>query len=305
LAEFVSNYGVWLIAAFIALESIGVPLPAEAALIAAAFFAARTHDIDIWSLISAAIIAAILGEIAGFWIGRRFGHRLLMRYGARLGFTEERIRIGQWLFVRYGGRFVFIARFLPFLRNIAAVLAGTNSMGQHSFYFASATAAVAWIICYGLAAYSFGEAFANLASPVAVFLGLAATLIILAAPVLILRYERCLLAKADQTVPSSIATSNFVTVDGTGDFNHDGTPDILQHQINLGNGSETLRDLVMSPNAVQVQSATTMGTIGATWQVDGTGDFNHDGTADILDIRILLLPGQERSRCSQYRTMQL
>ena len=210
MAEFVSNYGVWLVAAFIALESIGLPLPAEAALIAAAFFAARTHDIDIWSLISAAIIAATLGEIAGFWIGRRFGHRLLMRYGARLGFTEERIRIGQWLFVRYGGRFVFIARFLPFLRNVAAVLAGTNSMGQRSFYFASATAAVAWIICYGLAAYSFGEAFANLASPVPVFLGLAATLIILAAPVLILRYERCLLAKADQTVPNLIQL-NFVT----------------------------------------------------------------------------------------------
>jgi membrane protein DedA with SNARE-associated domain len=194
LAEFVSNYGVWLVAAFIALESIGVPLPAEAALIAAAFFAARTHGIDIWSLIAAGILAAILGEIVGFWIGRRFGHRLLMRYGTRLGFTEGRITICQWL-VRYGGRFVFIARFLPFLRNIAAVLAGTNSMAQHSFYFASATAAVAWIVCF-FAAYSLGEAFANLASPVAVVLGLAAALIILAAPVLILRYETRLLVKA-------------------------------------------------------------------------------------------------------------
>jgi membrane protein DedA with SNARE-associated domain len=204
LAEFVSNYGVWLVAAFIALESIGIPLPAEAALMAAAFFAARTHSIDVWSLIAAGIVAAILGEIVGFWIGRRFGQRLLMRYGTRLGVTEERIRVGQWLFVRYGGRFVFIARFLPFLRNIAAVLAGTNSMAQHSFYFASASAAVAWIICYGSAAYSFGEAFADLASPAAIFLGLAATLIILAAPVLILRYETRLLAK-------SIATPTFVT----------------------------------------------------------------------------------------------
>ena len=203
LAEFVSIYGIWLVAAFIALESVGIPLPAEAALIAAGFFAARTHDLEIWSLIAAGILAAILGEVVGFWIGRRVGHQLLMRYGARLGFTEGRIRIGQWLFVRYGGRFVFIARFLPFLRNMAAVLAGTNSMAQHNFYFASATAAAAWIVCYGLAAYSFGEAFANLASPVPVFLGLAATLIILAAPVLILRYERRLLAKVERALPGT------------------------------------------------------------------------------------------------------
>jgi membrane protein DedA with SNARE-associated domain len=204
LAELVSNYGVWVVAAFIALESIGIPLPAEAALIAAAFFAARTHGIDIWSLVAAGIIAAILGEIVGFWIGRRFGHQLLMRYGTRLGFTEGRIAICQWLFDRYGGRFVFIARFLPFLRNVTAVLAGTNSMAQHSFYFASASAAVAWIISYGFAAYSFGEVFADLVSPAAVFLGLAATLIVLATPVLILRYETRLLAK-------SITTPNFVT----------------------------------------------------------------------------------------------
>jgi membrane protein DedA with SNARE-associated domain len=111
--------------------------------------------------------------------------------------TEGRIKIGQWLFVRYGGRFVFIARFLPFLRNMAAVLAGTNSMAQRNFYFASATAAAAWIVCYGLAAYSFGEAFEDVASPAAVCLGLAAALIVVAAPALMLRYEKRLLAKAE------------------------------------------------------------------------------------------------------------
>lgn len=196
MAHFISIYGVWLIAVFIALESVGIPLPAEAALIAGGFFAARTHSIDIWVLIAAGTLAAVLGEIVGFWIGRRFGYRLLKRYGARLGLTEERMRIGQWLFVRYGGRFVFIARFLPFLRNMAAVLAGANSMAQASFYVASGTAAVAWIMCYGLAAYSFGEAFSSLASPAAVVLGLAAMLMILAVPALILRYEKRLAAHA-------------------------------------------------------------------------------------------------------------
>src|SRR5262245_27865608 len=110
-----------------------------------------------------------------------------MRYGAHLGFTEGRIRIGQWLFVRYGGRFVFIARFLPFLRNMAAVLAGTNSMAQHNFYFASATAAAACIVCYGLASYLFCVAFAYVASPSAVILWPAAALFVLAVPALVLR----------------------------------------------------------------------------------------------------------------------
>jgi RTX calcium-binding nonapeptide repeat (4 copies) len=67
-------------------------------------------------------------------------------------------------------------------------------------------------------------------------------------------------------------------VDGTGDFNGNGTSDVLQHQISAG--SMTLRALVVSNNVVQ--SAPTLGTIDANWQVDGTGDFNHDATSDIL-----------------------
>jgi len=189
MMQFVSNYGVWLVAAFVALESVGFPVPAEAALIAAAVFIARTHDSSIWFLVTAASLAAIFGEIVGFWIGRKFGPRLLTRYGGHLGLTERRVRIGHWLFVRYGGRFVFIARFLPFLRNMAALLAGTNSMAQRDFYFASGTAAIAWIMCYGFGAYSFGTAFASLTSPATVVLGMVAISIILTVPALIVRYE--------------------------------------------------------------------------------------------------------------------
>jgi membrane protein DedA with SNARE-associated domain len=204
LVDFVSTYGVWLVAVFVALETIGLPLPAEAALIAAGFFAARTQG-NIWLLIAAGILAAIMGNVIGFWIGRRFGYRLLMRYGPRLGLTEGRIRIGQWLFLRYGGWFVFIARFLPFLRNMASVLAGTNAMAQLVFYVASGTAAIAWVMFYGLAAYSFGEAFADLASPAAIVLGVAAILIVLAVPALILRFEKRLLAQAERGFPHPMA----------------------------------------------------------------------------------------------------
>ena len=145
---------------------------------AAGFFAARTHDLDIWLLIVVGSLAAILGNAVGYWIGRRFGYRLLVRYGPRVGLTEGRIKIGQWLFMRYGGRFVFIARFLPFLRNMAAILAGTNAMSQPVFHLAGATAAIAWVTFYSLATYSLGTAFADLAAPAAAVLGTVAILIL-------------------------------------------------------------------------------------------------------------------------------
>ena len=196
-AQFIAVYGVWLVAGFIVLESVGFPLPAEAALMAAAIFAATTHGLDIWALISAGIIAAIVGNGIGFWIGRRFGDRLLMRYGHRVGLTEQRIMIGRWLFMRYGGVFVFAARFLPFLRNMAAVLAGANGMAAHRFYLASSASAVVWVVGYGLGSYHLGRAFADLAAPAAIVLGAAAVSIIVGVPALIVRYEKRLLAKIE------------------------------------------------------------------------------------------------------------
>jgi membrane protein DedA with SNARE-associated domain len=194
--HFISGYGIWVVAAFIALESVGLPLPAEAALMAAAFFAAKAHGLDIHSLISAGIAAAIIGEVVGFWIGRRFGYGLLMRHGYRFGLTQERIRIGQWLFARYGAVFVFIARFLPFLRNIAAVMAGTNCMPTATFYMASAAAAASWVMGYGLAAYCLGEAFMNSASPAVVSVAVVTSIIILVGvPTTFARWEKSLLTK--------------------------------------------------------------------------------------------------------------
>jgi membrane protein DedA with SNARE-associated domain len=201
LTQFIAAHGVWLVAAFIALETIGVPLPAEASLIAAGVFAASTHEIDVGLLIVAGIGAAIVGNVVGFSIGHRFGHDLLMRYGGRVGLTAGRIKIGQWLFLRYGGVFVFVARFLPFLRNMAAILAGANFMEPRKFHVASTLAAVLWVIFYALGAYSFGEAFRNSASPALIAAAVGALVIIAAIPLIIVRYEDRLLARAERELP--------------------------------------------------------------------------------------------------------
>jgi membrane protein DedA with SNARE-associated domain len=204
LPQLISLYGLWVVAGFIALESIGIPLPAEATLIAAAFFAARTHAMNIWVLVAVGVVAAIGGEVLGFWIGRKFGYRLMVRYGSRFGLTEERTRISQWLFLQYGGTFVFTARFLPFLRNMGALLAGANCMAQHRFYLASGAAAASWVMGYGLLAYSFGEAFTTLASPAAVSLGVAMAFLAVGLPALIVRYEKSLSARMGCELPKSV-----------------------------------------------------------------------------------------------------
>ncbi|MCC6777881.1 MAG: DedA family protein [Hyphomicrobiales bacterium] len=194
----ISTHAVWLVAAFIALETIGAPLPAEAALIAAGMLAAHDADSSLGLLIAAGIVAATAGNAVGFWIGQRYGHHLLLQYGARFGLNADRIRIGQWLFDHYGGRFVFVARFLPFLRNMAAVLAGTNAMPAATYYLASTAAAIVWVTGYALASYSIGEIMLRYASPVAFAMGLAAVTIIIGVPALILRYEKRLLLRINQ-----------------------------------------------------------------------------------------------------------
>jgi membrane protein DedA with SNARE-associated domain len=96
---------------------------------------------------------------------------------------------------------VVVARFLPFVRNMAAILAGANFMPPRTFVLASASAAVAWVTSIALVSYWFGAAVSDLASPVAVVAGLAALAVIVGAPILILRYEKRLLAKSQRRSP--------------------------------------------------------------------------------------------------------
>jgi hypothetical protein len=62
----------------------------------------------------------------GYVIGREFGYWLLLRYGEYLWITESRIKLGQYLFLRHGGKIIILAQFLPVLRSIAGILAVAN-----------------------------------------------------------------------------------------------------------------------------------------------------------------------------------
>src|SRR3982751_1301815 len=98
LTDLIATHGYWLVATIVALESMGLPLPGETVLVTAAIYAGTTHELNIGVLVAAAALGATLGDNVGFWVGRRFGYRLLITHGDRVGLTVRRMKLGQFIF---------------------------------------------------------------------------------------------------------------------------------------------------------------------------------------------------------------
>ncbi len=175
LETFLHHYGYAAIFVIVALESSGLPLPGEATLVSASLYAAATHALSLPLIILWASAGAIAGDNLGFWVGRRFGLTLLLRYGGHVGLNEPRLKLGQYLFARYGGRIIFFGRFVAVLRALAAVLAGANRYPWRRFVLFNAAGGIVWAALYGSAAYLLGHAIRRVEGPVG------ATLLVLAA----------------------------------------------------------------------------------------------------------------------------
>src|SRR5205085_8045148 len=107
LLHLLTTYGYLAVLIFVGIESIGIPFPGETMLLVAAIYAGTTHRLFILLVIVAAASGAILGDNIGFWIGREGGYRLLRRYGRYIRLDERKLKLGQYLFMRHGGKVVF------------------------------------------------------------------------------------------------------------------------------------------------------------------------------------------------------
>ena len=171
------SYGYVAVFLFVGLESMGIPLPGETMLIAAAVYAGSTHNLNIALVALVAAAAAVAGDNAGFWLGKQAGTRLVRRYGRWVRLDSRKLKIGRYLFGRHGGKVVFFGRFTVVLRTYAAFFAGLNGMRRSRFLAANATAAVLWAAGWAAAAYALGSAVTRAGSTLtAIGLGAAALL---------------------------------------------------------------------------------------------------------------------------------
>ena len=202
LEHLLHAYGYAAIVAVIALENIGLPLPGETILISSAVFAAATHQLNPVGIVIAGAVAAFGGSVAGFAIGRRGERRFVHRFGRYLHLDERDLRLGRYLFRRFGGRVVFLARFVAFLRSVAGLLAGANGMSWRRFVISSGLGALAWSATFGFAAYALGQRVELLSVRADVVFGIVVLLAVIGGLLLLRKNRARLQVEADRTVLS-------------------------------------------------------------------------------------------------------
>ena len=177
-----------VVGAVIGIESLGIPLPGEIALVSAALLATRhTLDINPVAVGAAATIGAVIGDTIGYSVGRKFGMSLFERLGNRFPkhFGPGHVALAKHLFARWGVWAVFFGRFIALLRIFAGPLAGALKMRYRHFLAANASGGLLWaggttaVVYYaGLAAERWLSRFSWIALVVAVLIGIGMTLLL-------------------------------------------------------------------------------------------------------------------------------
>ena len=180
MTHLIENYGLLFLFGIVCLESAGLWLPGETALIAASVYASKGH-LSIVGVIAVAAAGAIIGDNAGYWLGREGGRRLLDRYALLRRFGDRVLPTAERFFERHGGKAVFLARFFGGVRVTGAWMAGITRMTWWRFLFWNAAGGIVWAIGVGLLAYYAGKAAADALTRYGVYAAIAGGILLVIA----------------------------------------------------------------------------------------------------------------------------
>ena len=156
VSQWVAHYGYVIVALFLLVEGMGLPIPGETALVTAAALAGR-GTLSIIGVAIAGCVGTIAGGHAGYWIGLRGGTRVVAKYGRWLRLNEARLDRTHRFFMQHGGKTVLLGRFIAFLRSFIGIFAGISEMPAHAFTVYNALGGVVWVATFSLLGYVFGR----------------------------------------------------------------------------------------------------------------------------------------------------
>ena len=134
---------------------IGFFLPGDSLLVSAGLFASR-GQLDIVLLNVLLIIAAVTGDATGYLIGLRAGHALYHRPQSRFFRRDHLIKTKEF-YEKYGGITIVLARFIPFARTFAPVVAGIAEMRYRRFAVFNITGGIGWVLSMTLIGFFLGR----------------------------------------------------------------------------------------------------------------------------------------------------
>lgn len=136
---------------------IGFFLPGDSLLVTAGLYAAATGELDPAILIVVLSVAAVSGDATGYWIGLRAGHSLYARPQSRFFRRDHLIKTREF-YEKYGGMTIVLARFMPFARTFAPVVAGIAEMRYRRFAMFNAAGGIGWVVSMTLLGFYLGSA---------------------------------------------------------------------------------------------------------------------------------------------------
>jgi membrane protein DedA with SNARE-associated domain/membrane-associated phospholipid phosphatase len=140
---------------------IGLVAPGETAMLLGGLVAGQ-GQIDVITLIGVVWACAVAGDLTSFFLGRRLGRTFLVRHGAKVQITEERLHHVEGFFDRHGGKAILLGRFVGLVRAIAPFLAGSSGMAVRRFLPYDVVGAGLWGATFVLLGYVFWQSFSTL-----------------------------------------------------------------------------------------------------------------------------------------------
>lgn len=135
----------------------GFFLPGDSLLLTAGLFAYK-GDLNLWILMPLLFVAAVLGDNAGYWFGRKAGPPLFNREESLL-FKRKNLLAAKAFYDKHGGKTIVLARFMPFIRTFAPIVAGAVEMNYRRFMTFNLLGGLFWAIGVTLAGYTLGSLF--------------------------------------------------------------------------------------------------------------------------------------------------
>lgn len=173
IEQIIQTIGYLGIFAIIFAESglfFGFFLPGDSLLLTAGLLAWRIDPVtqqpfmNLWILLPVLPIMAILGDNVGYWFGKKTGPRIFSRENSRF-FKRKNLLAAKAFYDKHGGKTIVLARFVPFIRTFAPIVAGAVEMEYHTFFIWNFFGGLLWSVGMTLIGYSIGTVFGATVKP--------------------------------------------------------------------------------------------------------------------------------------------